>query len=308
MSRRPIVCLLLVLSIVFACKPSTPSQYIQPERMEAILVDYYMVRALAQQEGDRNYKQALYEEAVFRKHGITKEDFDSSLVYYYTRADRFNPILQRVADKLEERALVLGATEGEIGKYASFTATGDTANIWAERSAMAMMPIAPYNRWEFTIEGDSTFKTGDSFLLQFISNYMYQSGNKTGIVYMAVDYGDTTISRNLRFMSSGLSQLRFPEHSKDIKKIHGYFYLDGGREETTTTRLLFLSSVQLIRFHNPKYEDNQKDSLSQDTIARPLGIDSVGSGDTLRRGKPLLPAKGRIAPDRVDAGQSQPEI
>lgn len=291
-----------------ACKPKTPSQYIQPDDMENILVDYYMARSLAQRNMDRGYTQALYEEAVFRKHGVTKEEFDSSLVYYYTRADRFNPVLQRVADRLEERALVLGATEGEIGKYASFNASGDTANIWAERSNMAMMPVPPYNRWDFMLEGDSTFRKGDSFLLQFMTNYMFQSGNKTGVAYMAIDYQDTTIARNLRFTASGLSQLRFPATAKEIKKIRGYFYLDGGHEETTTTRLLFMSNVQLIRFHDPKYEETQKDSLPQDSLARPFGTDSLRGGDTIRLRKPMLSPDGGAGDDRVAPRLHEPEL
>ena len=65
-----------------------------------------------------------------------KAEFDSSLVYYYKRADRFVDIYTKVSERLEEQALLLGATEGEIGKYASLNATGDTANIWAERTAL----------------------------------------------------------------------------------------------------------------------------------------------------------------------------
>ena len=272
------------------------------------MVDFYMARALAQRQADQAFTQAKYEEAVFSKHHVTRADFDSSLVYYYTRADRFNAVLQRVADRLEERALVLGATEGEIGKYAMLNATGDTANIWAERSTMAMMPVLAYNRWDFTIEGDSSFRKGDSFLLQFVTNYMYQSGNKTGIAYMAVDYQDTTIARNLRFSVSGLSQLRFPAQPKNIKRIRGYFYLDDGHEQTSTTRLLFMSNVQLIRFHDPKYEENQKDSISQDSLARSVGTDSLSRGDSVRGREPMLSPDDGAADDRVAPRHPDPQI
>lgn len=308
MSRSPIICLLTVLALMMACKPKTPSKFIQPDDMEDIMVDFYMARALAQRQADQAFTQAKYEEAVFSKHHVTRADFDSSLVYYYTRADRFNAVLQRVADRLEERALVLGATEGEIGKYAMLNATGDTANIWAERSTMAMMPVLAYNRWDFTIEGDSSFRKGDSFLLQFVTNYMYQSGNKTGIAYMAVDYQDTTIARNLRFSVSGLSQLRFPAQPKNIKRIRGYFYLDDGHEQTSTTRLLFMSNVQLIRFHDPKYEENQKDSISQDSLARSVGTDSLSRGDSVRGREPMLSPDDGAADDRVAPRHPDPQI
>lgn len=262
--------------LVGSCKPGTPSEFIQPDDMEDILVDYHLARAVADKgEGtyeESNYRQALYIESVLQKHGYTKAQFDSSLIYYYTRADRFVDIYTRVAERLEEQALLLGATEGEIGKYASLNATGDTANIWAEKTVLAMMPLPPYNRREFTIDVDTTYKPGDSFLMQFMSDYMYQDGVREGYLYLAVTYdNDTTISRNLRFMTVGLNQLRIPEipelRDHQINDMRGFFYLGEGNQRTTTTRLLFLNNIQLIRFHK-KHEEEQTDSSTQSALGK----------------------------------------
>ena len=304
---------LLAPLLMLSCVPTTPSQYIQPDDMEDILVDYHLARALAHNSGvsfdSIPYYQALCTEAVWRKHGITQEQFDSSMVYYYTRADRFEAVYKRVADRLEERALILGATEGEIGKYASLNANGDTANIWPERTRRAMTPAPPYNRWDFSIEADSTFRRGDSFLLQFISDYVYQDGSKNGVAYVALTYsgerGDTTISRNLHFLMSGISQLKIPEcNDADLKHIRGYFYLGDGNERTTTTRLLFLNNVQFIRFHK-KHEEDKKDSLSQntDTTGAPMATtaDTLSRGDSGGGGSQVLPADSGAAADRVAA-------
>lgn len=303
MSRCSIAILLGVVAMIVACKPGTPSQFIQPDEMEDILVEYHMAKALASQTHQSGIDQALYVESVLGKHGYTKEEFDSSLVYYYTRADRFESIYKRVADRLEEKALVLGATEGEIGKYASLNADGDTANIWNDRSSLAMIPMPPYNRCDFLLEGDSLFQRGDAFLLQFMSDFLYQSGNKVSLVYIAVDYGDTIVSQNLRFSSSGLTQLRFADTlGKDIKRLRGYFYIDNGHEITTTTRVLFLSNIQLIRFHNSNHEEKTENSLSPDTAGQRLITDTVvGSGDSVGRGNRHLPHDRGAVPDRVDA-------
>lgn len=303
MSRGGITILIGVMAMITACKPGTPSQFIQPDEMEDILVEYHMAKALASQTHQSDLDQALYVESVLGKHGYTKEEFDSSLVYYYTRADRFESIYKRVADRLEEKALVLGATEGEIGKYASLNADGDTANIWNDRSSMAMIPMPPYNRCDFVLEGDSLFQRGDAFLLQFMSDFLYQSGNKVSVVYVAVDYGDTIVSQNLRFSSSGLTQLRFTDTlDKDIKRLRGYFYIDNGHEITTATRVLFLSNIQLIRFHNSNHEENTENSLSPDTAGQRLVTDTViGSGDSVGRGNRHLSPDRRAVPDRVDA-------
>ena len=263
--------------------------------MEDILVDYYMAKALAMNDksvpyDEHEYNYALYTEAVFKKHGVTQAVFDSSLVYYMTRADRFDPIMQRVMERLEEKALVLGASEGEIGKYAVYNTTGDTANIWADRPTALLLPVPPYNRWEFSIQADSTYRKGDALMMMFMSDWMYQSGNKDGMLYVAVEYPDTVVGRNLHFSVSGISQLRVPEDTaRVIRAIRGFFYLDGGFTLTTTTRLLFLNNVQLIRFHTQHEETVAPDSLSRDSIGGQLPPDSVSSGDSVRRSDPLVP-------------------
>ena len=307
----------LLTFFFLSCIPTTPSQYIQPDDMEDILVDFHLVRALAHNSNlpydSIPFYQAQYMESVFRKHGITQEQFDSSMVYYYTRADRFEAVYRRVANRLEERALILGATESEIGKYSSLNATGDTANIWPERTRMAMTPIPPYNRWDFRFEVDSTFQRGDSFLLQFMCDFFYQDGSKNGAVYIASTYKDnngrdTIISKSMHFLASGISQLNIPAYNDgDLKELRGFFYLTDGNDRTTTTRLLFLSNVQFIRFHK-KHEEDKKNSLPQDSISdgtRPAAnADAFSAGDSVGSGNKVVPldsgaAIHRMAPRRV---------
>lgn len=280
-----------MLMLIAACKPGTPSQYIQPDDMEDILVDYFTAKAMAQQGRHSEYDNALYEEAVLKKYGVSKAQFDSSLVYYYTRADRFDPIMQRVVSRLEDKALELGASEGEIGKYSHYNATGDTANVWSDRTTALLLPMAPYNRWEFTIDADTTYRRGDELLLMFMSDYMYQTGEKRGVAYMAVQYADTIISRNLQFSISGLSQLRIPaDTTRVMKHIKGYFYLDGGSEFSTSARMLFLNSVQLIRFHTKKKDENEypSDSLPRDSIGGRSDSLAVSRGDSAGGARQVL--------------------
>lgn len=309
--RRTSVFVAVVVCLVAfgACKPGTPRQFIQPDDMEDILVDFHLARAISQNadvtSDSMALYQALYKNAVFRKYGITEEEFDSSMVYYYTHAERFNEICQRVQERLEERALTLGATEGEIGKYAQYNATGDTANIWSERMNHTLLPIPPYNRFDFEIEVDSTFRRGDSFLLQFLCDYIYQDGSKSGVVYLAVTYdNDTIITRNLHFMSSGISQVNFPAYDDaDITSVKGFFYLGDGNKRSTTIRLLFLRNIQLIRFHKKiENEEAKKDSLSQDSVStNTVVVDSVSVGDSIGSRDSVVSTDGGTSADRVAA-------
>ena len=254
--------------------------------MEDILVDYHIAKAMAQQSMndnlDRNYRQTLYIEAVLEKHGVTKAQFDSSLVYYYTRADRFEPIYKRVSERLEEQALTYGANDSEMGKYAN--ATGDTANVWTGKSSMLMLPKAPYNRWEFELETDTAFRRGDSFLIQFMSDFMYQSGSRNAMLYVAIAYNDTTIGRQLRFSNSGINKMDILPKDQDIKSIRGFFYLHDEDPTQTAVRLLFIDNVQLIRFHNKEEkqkDENEEDSLPQIDAGEQLTVDTGSVGDTV---------------------------
>lgn len=276
--------------------------------MEAILVDYYMAKAICQETDEpkdsvREYRQSLYVNAVLKKHGVTQAEFDSSLVYYYTRADRFEPLCKRVADRLEDKALILGASEGEIGKYAN--ANGDTANIWSNRTSLLMMPRPPYNRFDFEIAGDSVFKRGDRLLFQFMTDFMYQSGTRNGVIYMAVQYSDTIVGRSQRFSSSGFTKMDITTRDdRDPKSIRGYLYLHNDDVNSTATKLLFLSNIQLIRFHKVDHE-KEKNSVSSASDGESV-VDVDGRRDSVWNSNQPLPVGRRTPSDGMAKRPSEP--
>lgn len=304
-----LIYILGVVALLVSCKPTVPDGVIEQGDMEDILVDYHLARAMAQvgdgPERERRYNELLYTEEVFRKHGVTKADFDSSLVYYYGHGNRFGLMYEAVSERLDKQALAFGATEGEIGKYASLKATGDTANVWVERTTAFLTPVAPFNRLEFEMEIDSTYQTGDSFLMQFVSDYIYQSGTKDGILVLSLTFeNDSTITRTNRFPSSGINSLRV-EGLRDValSRLRGFFYLNGDHEHSSSMRLLFLSNIQLIRFHNTdnkndvKHEEPtlQKDSVESVATAERSDSDSASHRNKFREGLRLPTTEGGTA-------------
>lgn len=288
-----------------ACRPGTPEQYIQPGQMEDILVDYHLARAMALNTKNSGIEEEVYLDAVLKKHGVDRAQFDSSLVYYYIRADRFAKVYERVKNRLDDKALALGATEGEIGKYASLNTSGDTANIWRDQNQVMLTVLPPYNRMDFVIEADSTFLPGDNLLLQFMADFVFQDGMKDAVVYLVAEYPDTMITVQRSFTYSGLIQTRLDgREGKTAKRIAGFFYLGGGNQPSTTMKLLFLNNLQLIRFHRQHVDEQPK--IKKDSLAS--GVDAAAPSDSARgrdsvgSGKPLLPADGRVAPLRVDEG------
>lgn len=251
--------------MMVACKPGVPKEVIQPSDMEDILYDYYVAQGIVStpskdksNKANEDYRRDLYFNAVLKKHEVTRADFDSSLVYYYTRADRFVTIYRRVQERLSKEALELGASQGEVERFTSQSLSGDTADVWEGDRFIMLMPYAPYNRLQFTQKADTSFHKGDSFMLTFKSDFLYQSGSKDALVYLAMKYeNDSIASQTTHFTASGNTQLRMNACDLKVKEVMGYFYLGQGHDKNTELRLLFMTDVQLIRFHKKNQIENK---------------------------------------------------
>ncbi len=300
---------LFTLLLLTACKPKVPKEYIQPGDMEDILYEYHLTQAMAKQAGGDQveFNKTKYFTAVLKKHDVTQADFDSSLVYYYSHLERLKDIYTNVNERLDDDAKMLGASVGEINRYSQYSASGDTANIWKDRTELLLMPCPMMNRFDFTVKIDTTFHLGDSFMFQFVSEYIYQSGMKDALVCFVTKYeGDSIIQTTNHVSVSGLSQVRIPANRENkLKEMRGFIYLtDGNDHDVTVRRMMFISQMQLVRFHNndknevsdgPRPTFHQTDSVKQISDDERKQLDSIRSKAFERlRNRPLPPPRRNI--------------
>ncbi len=297
----------ITVTVLTACKPKVPSEFIQPDEMEDILYDYHIAQAMARQNNDgheASINRTKYFYAVLQKYDRTEAEFDSSLVYYYSHLPRLKDIYQEVNERLLDQAKFLGASTGEINRYAQNSASGDTANIWSGASDILLIPRPTANRYDFTIKVDTSFHKGDSFMFQFMSDYIWQTGAKDAVVCIVTKYeGDSIIQTSNHVTVSGLSQIHVPANNENkLKSMTGFIYLLSDQEkQSNVRRMMFINQLQLIRFHHDKKDvETLNNSTKTDSIQR---TDNPGrrEADTLRHsivGKPgerLLPVERRIA-------------
>jgi hypothetical protein len=222
--------------------------------MEDILYDYHIAQAMASEDGwdtlDTDYKQTLYFAAVLEKHGVSKAEFDSSLTYYYIRADRFSDMYKHVAERLSKEALTLGASEGEVAHYSKLVAGTDTADVWTGQLTYVLVPYPPYNRCDFEQKADTSFRKGDSFLFMLNTEFICQSGSRDVEACITMRYdNDTVVSRAFNISSSGINQIRIPEiDGHKVKDIKGYIYMEPVKEPTTSLKLVSIRNIQLVKF------------------------------------------------------------
>jgi hypothetical protein len=241
--------------------------------MEDILYDYHVSQGMAVKEtGGTDYYRNLYFKAVLEKYGVTQEEFDSSLVYYYTRADKFISMYKNVQERLTEEALVRGASVSEVNRYTSTSLSGDTADIWEGQRTAVLMAQRPYHLMQFYQKADTSYHAGDSFLMTFGSHFLSQGRNRTTTLYVAVTYeNDSAYSMNTIVGGYGETIMRIPVCKYRAKDIRGFVAMDTRLEENQQNDMcmLFLDRIQLIRFHKPK------DTPSHETQPKETRADSL---------------------------------
>ena len=244
--------LVFVLTLLVSCKPKVPSDIIQPNKMEDLLYDYHLAQAVADQDAPSksDYTRRLYFDAVLKKHKVTQADFDSSMVYYQRHTERLYHIYDNINKRLQNEAGTT-ANGGASGKYANLSANSDTTLIWKGNNSEFLLTSAPFNKMPFYIKADSSYHAGDAFEFSMDVQFIMEDGSRDAVALLAVRYDNDSIATQNIHMSSPSHYTimipSFPNHK--IKDIRGFVYLSKCGDSKTTLKMMCLSNIMLMRFH-----------------------------------------------------------
>ena len=256
--------LLLVGLLLSACKPSIPTEIIQPDDMEDLLYDYYVAQNITGDQHDGYDYRAKYNNGlVFKKHGVTEAEFDSSLVYYYNHIEDLYKIYESVQARLSNEAIELGASVGDVERYMKRSLSGDTMDIWTGHRHHLLFPQPPYNIFQFVQKADTACRANDSYMMTFGSSFLVQSGSRSATALLSVVYeNDSVFTKSISVPLSGTINLDIPECGLRAKEFRGYFYMPErqGADNASDMCLYMADHIQLMRFHHPDVE--KKDSVS----------------------------------------------
>lgn len=306
---RPRIVKLMILSAVgmlllSACNPKVPKAYIQPDEMEDLLYDYYVAQGVAVNPNSRehiDYLRQYNTSLVLKKYGRTQADMDSSLAYYYNHIEDLYEIYGKVQKRLSEKALELGASGREVEQYITQSLSGDTTDVWEGSRQLVILPQPPYNVLQFGLKADTSYHSGDSFLMTFGSTYLVQSGSKNASLVVSVYYGNDSIVTHSTVISQvGTTTLRIPACDLKAKELKGYVYMSKrtGFDNESDMCVLLLDHVQLVRFHHIKEGKLPvesavavADSLKSDTLRNDTLKNDSGKVRRHRLGDRPLPMK-----------------
>jgi len=256
-SCRHIALALLALLVALAACDKTPSYVLSERKMAAVVVDLAKADALTDVEAE-NYpndstKQVL-RMAVYKRHGITQADYDTSLVWYAHNMTALNKMYDRAIKDLDKekkrntkemQKAGVGSVENTpipISTRKVYPTRGDTADLWVNPREYAFTPGLGQGFITYEIKPDDQYREGDIYELHYKCLPM---GNKFKMV-MGVDYENGTIdyiARTVGADGEGIMTIQ-SDTARRVKRIFGSI----GYNVPTST-VAYLTDLALVRTH-----------------------------------------------------------
>ena len=259
MMKLPIKKSLLFFSaLVFfvACQVGTPKDIIQPGEMKSLLYDYHIVQAMGSEVGSASeYQVKLYYEYVFKKHGVSKELFDSSMVWYTRHPAYLTQIYADLQDRLDYEVAQLEEDKvlSQVVKSIDVDYSKDTVELWNGRSVNKLNSAPLNNKMLVSFASDTAFVAGDSVAFGFNTRFFSRVSEPAANLYATVmlTYTDNaTQSAAVSVSAAGEHIMSLPrDYDRTIKSVDAFIYYTDNDKEALSGVLL--SGISLVRIHPP---------------------------------------------------------
>ena len=272
MSR--VLVILSAVAMVFAsCSEGIPHGVLSSGKMEDVLVDYHLAEAMAEQmPGNRDENMCLMVESALRKHGVSRAELDSSLVYWCRNSEKFNDIYLNVYKRLDIMAQDVGVEHQEQSMYSNLKTEGDTANVWTMRSHAILLANELDNIYTFTLDADTTYHPADNLMWAFETQFFSAYGAEDAYALLRVTFENDSIAGvSQRIGGNGPHEVRYvcPERFRKyrIRNISGNVYIP---VSNGAFGCLSLNRMVMVRYHAKPVTKNENDGkLLKDTVLAP---------------------------------------
>ena len=249
----------------------TPSGVMSVNKMADLIADLQLADAYIDShisEFNSDSSKQVIKQSVFKKHGITQQDYDSSLVWYAHNMEDYIKAHDKAIGKLKEQydkldrggngeSKELTISEGgkaihEAGVPQNVaksrtkrlqkigSAAGDTIDLWTGKRGYMLAQGAKRGFITFDVQPDADYKPGDRYQLA----YFLTRGNNEFKVSMNVDYTDGATSQIARGTNSDgwvIIDVQ-SDTARHVRRIYGYVSYDIKRGQTA-----YVDSLMLLR-------------------------------------------------------------
>ncbi len=241
MINRSFPFLLIILLFASACS-RRPSWVISEKDMEDLLFDIHLTEAEIDDNStlqNTKQKEKLLN-SVFSKHQITREQFDTSLVWYAAHLDEY----VKIYDRLVNRYDILNDTLNKrlkLHNEIEFKAKC----LWKQDSSITLRPFVTENKYVFCLDTSSFFFPGDVYELKFSVlgvNKAYKPK-----VHFSAETQDTTLVKRDLILDNGVFSLLLEVPDAPYRKA---YRLSGSIRipEAATATQLYINDLRINKY------------------------------------------------------------
>jgi len=267
------ISLLLIIALLptlLSCD-RTPRGVMSVNDMADLIVDLQLAEAYIDShinEFETDSSKQVIKQSIFKKHGITRQDYDSSLVWYAHNMEDYNKAYDKAIGKLKQRYDKVSKLTKEqqdemanvpvipsrdamprpAGHHPTTLNTDtrrDSVDLWRDQRSYTLNQGARRGFITFDITPDADKQPGDRYQLA----YKLLRGGSEFKVSLSVDYTDGGTAQITRSTNSdGWVAIDVQsDTTRHVRRIYGYVSYDMKRGSTA-----YVDSLSLMRTHLSK--------------------------------------------------------
>lgn len=277
----------LSVALLAACSAQRSKYVIDEDKMEDVLYDVHRSHFLFEDDIKRRY-DAAYQYAltqhVLKQHGVTKQQWDSSLVYYARNADVLSHIYERLEQRLDHEASMMGAGVSEFS---------DSTDIWRADRSIVLSTEEMFSSYQWRLPADSLLKPGEKVTLRCMVHFLNTEAQKRATLLLAIRLDtDTVISRYSVASQTGIYTTEITDDmAKGIKEVQGIFVLNHPVQSsfsTTSSGKQILSITDIKLLHEETVKKKELPQIAEKPIGNSLKVlnaDSLNSASENMMGR-----------------------
>lgn len=265
---------LLLLLLLVSCDRA-PRGVLSVNEMADLIADMQLADAYIDTHSsdfDSDSSKLVIKQSIFKKHGITQRDYDSSMVWYAHNMEDYAKAYDKAVGKLKHRYDKLDkGGKGDNGRSSDIDPTladggpthnatprpgninrnlknlstdtqGDSVDLWQGQRSYMLTQGARRGFITFDIPPDANKRVGDRYQL----GYKLTRGGNEFKVSLNVDYTDGGTAQIARSTNSdGWVFIDIQsDTTRQVRRVYGYVSYDIKRGQTA-----FVDSMMLMRTH-----------------------------------------------------------
>ncbi len=258
---------ILLAFCLTACQVKRPEDVLPDAKMENVLYDYHIAKVMGEEVPyTESYKRLLYIESVFKKHGVTQAEFDSSMVWFARNPGALAKIYEKVNLRLKAERDGINHLIALRDNKPKESLPGDSIDVWIGQHIYQLTGMPLDNKLTFTLPADTNFHDRDT--LRWNVSFRFYSGTPDSLhaplMAMQIKYeNDSVINDLLKVKDTGVETISlFADTLGKIKEIRGFVYYPMQK----TSQPVLIDHISLMRYHaTDSIPRVAKDSIQEKT-------------------------------------------